>query len=136
MTTGVAPGGGAVSRLPRLVGRGRALEILAGAEDFDGDLAERYGYVNRSIPDAEFDDFINSFTRRVAGTDRGAVAEMKGWVNEMTLPDDQEFGPQSDAFFARVAGPEVSGWITRAFEQGLQQPGDLEERLGTRGFEV
>ncbi|MEV0035634.1 enoyl-CoA hydratase/isomerase family protein [Streptomyces sp. NPDC050804] len=136
MTTGVAPGGGAVSRLPRLVGRGRALEILAGAEDFDGDLAERYGYVNRSVPDAEFDEFINSFAHRVAGTDRGAVAEMKGWVNEMTLPDDQEFRPQSDAFFARVAGPEVSGWITRAFEQGLQQPGDLEERLGTRGFEV
>ncbi|QIQ06079.1 enoyl-CoA hydratase/isomerase family protein [Streptomyces liangshanensis] len=136
MTTGLAPGGGAVSRLPRLVGRARALEILAGADDFDGDLAERYGYVNRSVPDAELDGFVDTFARRVAAADRDAVAELKGWVNEMTLPEDQEFRPQSDAFFARAAGPKVSGWIGRAFERGLQQPGDLENRLGTRGFEV
>ncbi|MFD3523091.1 enoyl-CoA hydratase/isomerase family protein [Streptomyces sp. NPDC058653] len=136
MTTGVAPGGGGVSRLPRLVGRARALEILAGADDFDADLAALYGYVNRSIPDAELDRFVTAFAQRVAGTDRGAIAELKSWVNATTLPEDEEFGPQSDAFFSRVAGPRVSGWISRAFEQGLQQPGDLEENLGARGFDV
>ncbi|MET9479656.1 enoyl-CoA hydratase/isomerase family protein [Streptomyces sp. NPDC006638] len=136
MTTGLAPGGGSVSRLPRLVGRARALEILAGADDFDGDLAERYGYVNRSLPDAELDAFVDAFAQRVARTDRGAIAELKGWVNEMTLPEDQEFAPQSDAFFTRLMGPKVSGWIGRSFEQGLQQPGDLENHLGARGFDV
>src|SRR6266404_5413481 len=53
------PGGGPSTRLPRLVGRGRAFEILLGGQDFDGDLAERYGYVNRAIPDAEFEVFVD-----------------------------------------------------------------------------
>src|SRR5262249_44093153 len=61
MSAGVVPGGGGIGRLTRLVGRGRALEITAGAMDFDGDLAERYGYVNRALPDDELDDFVNTF---------------------------------------------------------------------------
>jgi len=130
MGTGTAPGGGAPARLPRLVGRGRALEILAGAGDFDGDLAERYGYVNRAIPDADFDDFVTAFATRVAGLHRPAIAQMKGWVDAITLPDDSEFPPQSDAFTAALATPLLQGWISRAFDQGLQQPGPLEERLG------
>ena len=55
---GLNPGGGATERLPLLVGRGRALEIVLGANDFDGDTAERYGYVNRALADAELDGFV------------------------------------------------------------------------------
>jgi enoyl-CoA hydratase/carnithine racemase len=102
-----------------------------GAEDFDGDLAERYGYVNRAVPDAELDDFVTAFATRVAGFERSAVEQMKGWVNQITLPDDTEFPPQSDAFHASLREPPFQRWARRAFERGLQQPGDLEERLGT-----
>jgi enoyl-CoA hydratase/carnithine racemase len=131
----VPPGGGAPARLPRLVGRGRALEILAGAEDFDGDLAERYGYVNRAVPDAELDAFVTAFATRVAGVDRATLAELKGWVDALTLPDNSEFPPQAAAFAARLGGPRYQSWSEHAFVAGLQQPGDLEERLGTRSVE-
>jgi enoyl-CoA hydratase/carnithine racemase len=131
----VPPGGGAPARLPRLVGRGRALEILMGAEDFDGDLAERYGDVNRAVPDAELDGFVTAFASRVATFDRGAVAEMKGWVDEITLPADDEFPAQSAAFAARLGGERYQQWAQHAFAAGLQQSGDVEERLGTRSVE-
>ncbi|MEG8275299.1 enoyl-CoA hydratase/isomerase family protein [Streptomyces sp. AHA2] len=130
MATGVVPGAGAPARLPRLVGRGRAIEIMAGAEDFDGDLAERYGYVNRAVPDADFDDFVTAFVNRVSRFDRRAIEELKQWVDPLTLPDDEEFPPQLDAFFEAVARPEVLARIGRLFEQGLQSPGVVEDRLG------
>lgn len=130
LATGVVPGGGAPARLPRLVGRGRALEIIAGASDFDGDLAERYGYVNRAIPDAQFNDFIDAFVTRLSGFDRRAIRELKHWVDPLTLPSDEEFPPQTEAFFAAVRRPEVQARIGRLFEQGLQQPGEVENRLG------
>jgi hypothetical protein len=132
---GSPPGGGSPARLPRLVGRGRALEILAGAEDFDGDLAERYGYVNRAIPDGELDAFVTAFAGRVATFDSATLGEMKGWVDAITLPYDGEFPPQSDAFAARLGGPRFQDWAQGAFTAGLQQTGDLEERLGTRSVE-
>jgi enoyl-CoA hydratase/carnithine racemase len=68
---GVHPGGGGTERLPRLVGRGRALEIVLGANDFDGDTAERYGYVNRALPDAELDGFVDALARRIASFSTG-----------------------------------------------------------------
>ncbi|GIG88713.1 enoyl-CoA hydratase/isomerase family protein [Plantactinospora endophytica] len=132
----VPPGGGAPARLPRLVGRGRALEILVGAEDFDGDLAERYGYVNRAVPDVQLDEFVTAFASRVATVDRSALADLKGWVNAITLPDDSEFPPQSDSFAARLGTPRYQNWAKSAFAAGLQQSGDLEERLGTRSVEL
>ena len=63
---GLVPGGGPMARLPRLMGRGRALEVLLGADDIRGDLAERYGYVNRSLPDAELDGFVEALAMRIA----------------------------------------------------------------------
>lgn len=130
MTGHVAPGGGAAQRLARLVGRGRALEILVGGDDFDGDVAERYGYVNRALPDAELDAFVTEFVTRVASFNREALADIKTWVNDLTLPDDAEFPAQSDAFARRLGEPGFQKWAPMAFERGLQQPGDFEERLG------
>src|SRR5258706_9125300 len=83
---GVHPGGGGTERLPHLVGRGRALEIILGANDFDGDTAERYGYVNRSLPDAELDGFVDALARRVASFDRRAIAAAKNLINQVSLP--------------------------------------------------
>jgi len=77
-------GGGAGGRLPALVGRGRAFEILLGGEDYDGALAEKYGYVNRAIPDSEFEDFVTAYATRVSGWDHQAIAEIKGFINKYT----------------------------------------------------
>src|SRR6266700_607441 len=89
---GVHPGGGGTERLPHLVGRGRALEIVLGANDFDGDTAERYGYVNRSLPDAELDGFVDTLARRIASFDRPALAAAKHLVNEVSLPTSKRIG--------------------------------------------
>ena len=74
---GLHPGGGGTERLPHLVGRGRALEIVLSANDFDGDTAERYGYVNRSLPDAELDGFVDALARRIGSFDRRALVAAK-----------------------------------------------------------
>ena len=87
---GAVPGGGAAGRLPALVGRGRAFEILLGGADFDGDTAERYGYVNRAIPDAEFVAFVDDYARRVSRWDHRALGEIKAFINKYTrLPDNE-----------------------------------------------
>lgn len=128
--TGAVPGGGPASRLSRLVGRGRALEILLSANDFDGDLAERYGYVNRSVPDAEFEEFVEDFAERVSRFDVRAIQEAKGFVNSATLPPDDEFPPQMDAFWNSVARPETQDRAAQLFALGLQQRGEIERDLG------
>jgi enoyl-CoA hydratase/carnithine racemase len=98
---GAILGGGQASRLPGVVGRRRALEILVGGEDFDGDLAERYGYVNRAIPDDEFDTFVDRFAGRVAAFDRQALMDIKHFVKRASLPADDEFPPQMAAWGKR-----------------------------------
>ena len=127
---GAIPGGGPASRLPGLVGRGRTLEILLGGEDFNGELAERYGYVNRAIPDDEFEDFVDRFARRVSTFDRQALADIKHFVNKVSLPADEGFPPQMDAFWKAVARPALQARARRAFEDGLQQRSDVEPHLG------
>jgi enoyl-CoA hydratase/carnithine racemase len=127
---GAMPGAGPVSWLPRLVGRGRAFEILLGGEDFYGELAERYGYVNRAIPDDEFENFVDHFARRVSMFDRQALADIKHFVNKVSLPDDEEFPPQIDAFWEAAARPAMQARTAKAFEEGLQQRSDVELRLG------
>jgi enoyl-CoA hydratase/carnithine racemase len=127
---GAIPGGGPASRLPGLVGRGRAFEILLGGQDFDGELAERYGYVNRAIPDAEFEDFVDRFARRVSTFDRQALADIKRFVNNVSLPSDAEFPPQMDAFWRAQASPALQARARKLFELGLQQRSDVELRVG------
>src|ERR1700747_2426555 len=83
---GIHPGGGGTERLPQLVGRGRALEIVLSANDFDGDTAGRYGYVNRALPDAELDGFVEALARRIASFDRRALAAAKNLVHQFSLP--------------------------------------------------
>ena len=129
MSASVIPGGGAPARLSRLVGRGRALEIIASADDYDGELAERYGYVNRAIPDAEFDAFIDAFVTRVSSFTPGAIRDLKQVVDPVTLPPDEEFVEQANLFFAGLGRPEAQAYLKRRFEQGLQQASDVELNL-------
>src|SRR5579862_6698506 len=97
---GLVPGGGPMARLPRLIGRGRALEVLLGADDIGGELAEAYGYVNRSLPDAELDGFVEALATRIAAFDKWAIANTKRLVDIPTLPPDTEIGAEWDAFLA------------------------------------
>jgi enoyl-CoA hydratase/carnithine racemase len=127
---GFAPGGGPMARLPRLIGRGRALEVLLGADDIPGDLAERYGYVNRALPDAELDAFVEALAMRMASFDKQAIAETKNFVNIASLPPDAEIAPEWDACIASIQRPAAQRRITALFERGLHKPGDVERRLG------
>jgi enoyl-CoA hydratase/carnithine racemase len=126
---GLVPGGGPMARLPRLIGRGRSLEILLGAQDISGDLAERYGYVNRALPDAELDQFVETLARRIAGFDKQAIAAIKRLVDIPTLPSDVEIGAEWDAFLDSAHRPQVQQNIKRLMEMGLQIKPDVEERL-------
>ena len=129
---GAVPGGNPMTRLSRLVGRGRALEILLGADDYPGELAERYGYVNRAVPDADLDGFIDAFARRVAGFEKLALVETKAFVDATTLPDDAEFPPALRAFFQSASRPETRARSMALAKRGYQQRSDTELDLGRR----
>jgi len=127
---GIVPGAGDMSRLPRLMGRGRALEILLSADDFPGDLAERYGYVNRAFPDAELDPFVDSLARRIASFDKQALTETKAFTDVASLPPDHEIAPQMTVCYASIARPATQQRIKTLLDWGLHKAGDIETRLG------
>jgi enoyl-CoA hydratase/carnithine racemase len=127
---GLVPGGGPMARLPRLIGRGRALEVLLGADDIRGDIAELYGYVNRALPDAELDGFVEALAERIASFDKHAIAETKRLANIASLPPDAEIGLEWDAFMTSVARPAAKARIGELMERGFHKPGDVETRLG------
>jgi enoyl-CoA hydratase/carnithine racemase len=127
---GLVPGGGPMARLPRLIGRGRALEVLLGADDIRGDLAELYGYVNRSLPDAELDEFVDALATRIASFDKRAIIDTKRLVNAASLPPDVEIGAGWDACIDSFVRPAAQQRITTLIERGFQKPGDAENRLG------
>lgn len=126
---GFVPGGGPMARLPRLMGRGRALEILLSGNDIDGDIAERYGYVNRSLPDAELDAFVDALARRISTFDKQSIAEIKRLVDHASLPPDKDIGAEWEAFIASVQRPAAQHHIGRLMELGLQQTPDVEIHL-------
>src|SRR5881296_1630964 len=127
---GVVPGGGPMARLPRLMGRGRALEVLLGADDIPGDLAELYGYVNRSLPDADLDAFVESLATRIASFDKRAISETKRFADVASLPPDYEIAPEWDVCFASIMRAPAQERIKKLIEQGFHKPGDVETRLG------
>ena len=132
---GVHPGGGGTERLPHLVGRGRALEIILGAGDFDADTAERYGYVNRALPDAELDGFVDALARRIASFDRRAVAAAKQLVNQVSLPSTDHLLGALNSFLTALTWPEAQQRIEILLRRGLQRDSGFERRwpevLGT-----
>src|SRR5712672_2796212 len=132
---GVHPGGGGAERLPLLVGRGRALEIVLGSNDFDGDTAERYGYVNRALPDADLDGFVDMLARRIASFDRRAIAAAKNLVNQVSLPSAEQLLDALNSFQTALTWPEAQYRIQALLDRGLQRDVDFEDRwpevLGT-----
>lgn len=110
--------------------RGRALEVLLAADDIGGELAERYGYVNRSLPDAELDGFVDALAVRISTFDKQAIAETKHLVDIASLPADSEIAPEWEAFMASLQRPAAQTRIKKLMQQGFHKPGDVESRLG------
>ena len=126
---GLVPGGGPMARLPQLIGRNRALEVLLSSEDIRGEQAEAYGYVNRALPDAELDAFVEALATRISGFDKWAIANTKRLVNT-SLPPDVELGAGWDACMASIGRPAAQAGVQALMEQGFHRPGDVENRLG------
>jgi enoyl-CoA hydratase/carnithine racemase len=129
---GVIPGGGPMARLARLVGRGRALEILLVADDFDGPRAEQYGYVNRLIPDDKLDDEVDQIASRLARFDHDAIARTKSYVDPVTLPAESELVSALDDFRELFGRPAQREQWARLEALGLNVDSDLERSLGRR----
>jgi enoyl-CoA hydratase/carnithine racemase len=127
---GLVPGGGPMARLPRLIGRGRALEVLLTSNDIDGDTAELYGYVNRSFPDAELDEFVDALAKRLAVFDKQALTETKRLVDKASLPPDADILPEWGAFLSSVQRPAFQSRLKKLMALGFHKPGDVENRLG------
>ena len=127
---GLVPGGGPMARLPRLMGRGRALEVLLGADDIHGDLAERYGYVNRSLPDAELDGFVEALAMRIASFDKQAIAETKRWSMSRACRRMTRSSRSGTRSWPHSAVPRSQTRIKALMARGFHRAGDVENRLG------
>jgi enoyl-CoA hydratase/carnithine racemase len=127
---GMVAGGGPMARLPRLMGRGRALEVLLGSDDIGGDLAAAYGYVNRSLPDSELDAFVDALATRISAFDKWAISNTKRLVNAASLPADVEIAAGWDACIASVTRPATQERIKELMARGFHKPGDVENRIG------
>ena len=133
---GLVPGGGPMARLSRLVGRGRALEILLVADDLDGPRAERYGYVNRAIADDQLDDEVEAIAARLARFDHDAIARTKSYVDHVTLPADAELPPALSDFRELFGRPKQQAQLACLEALGLNVDSDLERSLGRRVVEA
>jgi enoyl-CoA hydratase/carnithine racemase len=126
---GVIPGGGAAQHLTRLMGRARALEVMLSAEDYDAELAERYGWINRALPAHALGDFVSSLAHRIARFPAGGRAVVKDRVNAIALAPVEDFRRDSDLFGEGVRSPDAQRQIDAALKRGLQTR-DAEKALG------
>jgi enoyl-CoA hydratase/carnithine racemase len=127
---GLVAGGGPMARLPRLIGRSRALEVLLASEDMGGDLAQEYGYVNRALPDAELDAFVDALARRISAFDKWAISNTKRLVNAASLAPEVEMAAGWEACMASVARPATQARFEALRKLGWHTPGEAENRLG------
>jgi enoyl-CoA hydratase/carnithine racemase len=131
VAVGLHPGGGGAERLPHLVGRGRALEIVLGGNDFDGDTAERYGYINRALADAELDGFVDALARRIASFDLRAIAAAKNLINQVSLPSSDRLLEALNSFQTALSWTEAQQRVGALIKRGLQKDVDFEKEWPT-----
>ena len=130
---GLIQGAGAIQHLTRLMGRGRALEVLLGAEDYNAEMAERYGWVNRALPAAALDDFVNTLAHRIASFPAAGRAVIKERVNGIALAPVDDFRRDSDLFLDCARDPETQSRNKIAMKRGFQTRNaemDLGRMLG------
>jgi enoyl-CoA hydratase/carnithine racemase len=126
---GMVAGGGPMARLPQLIGRNRAMEVLLSSEDISGEQAEAYGYVNRAMPDSELDAFVEALATRISKFDKWAIGQTKRLVNTSLSPD-VELGAGWEACIASLGRTAAQNGIKALMARGFHKPGDVENRLG------
>ncbi|MBZ7924296.1 enoyl-CoA hydratase/isomerase family protein [Ensifer adhaerens] len=127
---GLLPGGGGLEWLPRHVGRARALEIILGAEDFDAKTAELYGWINRAIPDAELDAYVDRLARRVASFNPVSIAKTKQMIDQRS--PTPPIGDYAESFGAILGLANTE----RAREIARVARGRADGNLATREFDL
>ena len=128
--TGLIPGGGALEWLPRLVGRSRALEIVLSADDFDADIAERYGWVNRALDDDGLDSFVDTLVRRLASFDREVLAAAKAQINRFGTPTATELQSSNDMIFPMLTWSSTQARFAKIRNIGYGVRSDFELNFG------
>jgi enoyl-CoA hydratase/carnithine racemase len=127
---GLIPGGGALEWLPRLVGRSRALEIVLSGDDFDADIAERYGWVNRTLDDDGLDSFVDTLAGRLASFDREVLAAAKAQINRIGMPTAAELKSSNDMIFSILAWPSAQARRAKIRNIGYGVRSDFELNFG------
>src|SRR6516165_7514343 len=127
---GLIPGGGALEWLPRLVGRSRALEIVLSADDFDADIAERYGWVNRALDDDDLDSFVDTLVRRLGSFDREVLAAAKAQINRFGTPTATELQSSNDMIFPMLTWPSAQARRAKLRGLGYGVQSDFELNFG------
>ena len=127
---GLVPGGGGVQTMTRQLGRGRALEAMLSADDYDASLAERYGWINRAMPEAELAPFVATLAKRIARFPAAGLIAIKERVNAITLADAAEYRTDSDLFGKGAATTEVQGRMRALLQSGMQKRTDTELNFG------
>ena len=127
---GLVPGGGAMEWLPRLVGRSRALEFVLSADDFDADVAERYGWVNRTLNDEDLDGFVDALVRRLVSFDSEVLAAAKAQINRFGMPTATELQSSNDMIFSILASPSAQARRAKLGNVGYGVRSDFELNFG------
>jgi len=127
---GLIPGGGALEWLPRLLGRSRALEFVLSADDFDADIAERYGWVNRTLDDSALDAFVDTLVRRLASFERETLGAAKAQVNRFGMPTAAELQSSNEMIFPMLALPDAQARRPKLRGIGYGVPSDFELNFG------
>jgi len=117
---GVIPGAGAAQHLARLLGRARALEVMLSADDYDAELAERYGWINRALPAEKLGEFVSSLAHRIARFPATGRAVVKERVNAIGLPPAEDFRRDSDLFIEGVRNRGFQDRMQDALKRGFQ----------------
>ena len=128
--TGLIPGGGALQRLPLLVGRSRAIEIILGGNDYDAATAERWGWINQAVPESQLHDLITTFVRRILSFDKQALSTCKAILNNTGLPDPAQLQSTEDTFFTTFGWPGAKERLPKLLAPGIGKAGDFELNLG------
>ncbi|MFE5144315.1 enoyl-CoA hydratase/isomerase family protein [Streptomyces fagopyri] len=127
---GAPPGAGALQHLTRLLGRGRAMEAILTSADFDADLAERYGWINRALPEADLDDFVRQTAERIATFPRDALVAAKSAINAISLPAVADVRADAALFQELVRSDALKQRAAQLFERGFQIRSPVELFLG------
>jgi len=127
---GNLPGGGGLEHLPRLLGRARALEVTLSSDDYPGELAERYGWVNRTVDDSDLDGLVDTLAQRIASFDKDSIAAVKQQINRHTLPSAEDLKSSADIYFDSFGWAGSKRRLPAALAAGRNRAGDYEMRLG------